>query len=99
MGHILKGAILLWLQVLPGDRRGAELDYCKKFGRAWLQAGGHSDPAKNHPSAEFLEQHPRYLTLIQSESQNCRVPVFSTTSKPSLAGTALFNEEVAVTGM
>ncbi|XP_066503868.1 tubulin-specific chaperone E [Hoplias malabaricus] len=52
-------------QVLPEERRGAELDYCKKFGRAWLQAGGHSDPEKNHPSAEFIKEHPRYLALIQ----------------------------------
>ncbi|XP_062869261.1 tubulin-specific chaperone E isoform X2 [Trichomycterus rosablanca] len=52
-------------QVLPEERRGAELDYCKKFGRAWLQAGGHGDPHQNRPSAEFIAQHPRYLTLIQ----------------------------------
>lgn len=52
-------------QVLQVDRRGAELDYCKKFGRAWLQAGGHRDPTLNRPSAEFIAQHPRYLTLIQ----------------------------------
>uniref|UniRef100_A0A8B9KV61 Tubulin-specific chaperone E n=1 Tax=Astyanax mexicanus TaxID=7994 RepID=A0A8B9KV61_ASTMX len=52
-------------QVLQEERRGAELDYCKKYGRAWLQAGGHRDPEKNHPSAEFLAEHPRYLTLIQ----------------------------------
>lgn len=55
-------------QVLQVDRRGAELDYCKKFGRAWLQAGGHRDPTLNRPSAEFIAQHPRYLALIQSES-------------------------------
>ncbi|MCJ8737494.1 hypothetical protein PDJAM_G00024680 [Pangasius djambal] len=52
-------------QVLQEERRGAELDYCKKFGRAWMQAGGHSDPQLNRPSAEFIAQHPRYLTLIQ----------------------------------
>ncbi|KAG9266994.1 tubulin-specific chaperone E [Astyanax mexicanus] len=52
-------------EVLQEERRGAELDYCKKYGRAWLQAGGHRDPEKNHPSAEFLAEHPRYLTLIQ----------------------------------
>ncbi|GAA6100748.1 tubulin-specific chaperone E [Tachysurus ichikawai] len=52
-------------QVLQEERRGAELDYCKKFGRAWMQAGGHIDPKLNHPSAEFIAQHPRYLTLIQ----------------------------------
>lgn len=55
-------------QVLQEERRGAELDYCKKFGRAWLQAGGHRDPSLNRPSAGFLAQHPRYLTLIRSES-------------------------------
>lgn len=52
-------------QVLQSDRRGAELDYCKKFGRAWLQAGGNRDPRLNRPSAEFIAQHPRYLSLIQ----------------------------------
>ncbi|KAK3533705.1 hypothetical protein QTP70_023976 [Hemibagrus guttatus] len=57
--------ILNRCQVLQKERRDAELDYCKKFGRAWLQAGGHSDPQLNRPSAEFLAQHPRYLTLIQ----------------------------------
>ncbi|KAM9460958.1 tubulin-specific chaperone E isoform 2-T2 [Clarias gariepinus] len=57
--------ILNRCQVLQDDRRGAELDYCRKFGRAWLQSGGHRDPPLNRPSAEFIEQHPRYLTLIQ----------------------------------
>ncbi|KAI5616619.1 tubulin-specific chaperone E [Silurus asotus] len=52
-------------QVLPQERRGAELDYCKKFGRVWLQSGGHRDPQLNRPSAEFIAQHPRYLMLIQ----------------------------------
>uniref|UniRef100_A0A4W4DU52 Tubulin-specific chaperone E n=1 Tax=Electrophorus electricus TaxID=8005 RepID=A0A4W4DU52_ELEEL len=52
-------------QVLQQERRGAELDYCKKFGRQWLHAGGHKDPDRNKPSAEFTAQHPRYLALIQ----------------------------------
>ncbi|XP_051967111.1 tubulin-specific chaperone E [Xyrauchen texanus] len=52
-------------QVLSDERRGAELDYCKMFGLAWLQAGGHCDPEKNHPSTEFNTEHPRYLALIQ----------------------------------
>ncbi|XP_076880936.1 tubulin-specific chaperone E [Brachyhypopomus gauderio] len=52
-------------QVLQEERRGAELDYCKKFGRQWLNAGGHKDPDQNRPSAEFLTQHPRYVALIQ----------------------------------
>ncbi|XP_042560579.1 tubulin-specific chaperone E-like isoform X1 [Clupea harengus] len=47
------------------DRRGAELDYIKTFGMQWLASGGHWEPEKNHPSADFTTQHPRYLTLIQ----------------------------------
>lgn len=57
--------ILNKMVVLPKERRDAELDYCKKFGRAWLQAGGHREPQLNRPSAEFTAQHPRYLMLIQ----------------------------------
>ena len=33
----------------------------------WLASGGHWEPEKNRPSADFTTQHPRYLTLIQSE--------------------------------
>uniref|UniRef100_A0AAZ3R8Z7 Tubulin-specific chaperone E n=1 Tax=Oncorhynchus tshawytscha TaxID=74940 RepID=A0AAZ3R8Z7_ONCTS len=55
--------------VLPEDRRGAELDYCKMFGLEWLASGGHRDPQQNRPSAEFTTQHPRYQSLIQSESR------------------------------
>uniref|UniRef100_A0A8C8GUD0 Tubulin-specific chaperone E n=1 Tax=Oncorhynchus tshawytscha TaxID=74940 RepID=A0A8C8GUD0_ONCTS len=51
--------------VLPEDRRGAELDYCKMFGLEWLASGGHRDPQQNRPSAEFTTQHPRYQSLIQ----------------------------------
>ncbi|XP_051801367.1 tubulin-specific chaperone E [Acanthochromis polyacanthus] len=41
------------------DRRGAELDYIKMYGEAWLKAGGRSQI-----SAEFSSQHPRYQKLI-----------------------------------
>uniref|UniRef100_A0A9J7ZYE0 Tubulin-specific chaperone E n=2 Tax=Cyprinus carpio TaxID=7962 RepID=A0A9J7ZYE0_CYPCA len=52
-------------KVLSDERRGAELDYCKKFGLDWLKAGGHSDPEKNHPNTEFMSEHPRFLALLQ----------------------------------
>lgn len=88
-------------QVLQDDRRGAELDYCRKFGRAWLQSGGHRDPPLNRPSAEFIEQHPRYLTLIQSESA-----FILTRSKPhehsrvetAIIVTANYGKSVCVSG-
>ncbi|XP_048794331.1 tubulin-specific chaperone E [Lagopus muta] len=50
-------------EIFPDERRGAELDYRKIFGKDWLEAGGHWDPARNKPSEEFLAAHPRYLSL------------------------------------
>ncbi|XP_035871990.1 tubulin-specific chaperone E isoform X1 [Phyllostomus discolor] len=50
-------------QILPEDRRGAELEYRKAFGNEWKKAGGHQDPDKNRPSEEFLAAHPRYQAL------------------------------------
>ncbi|KAF4107786.1 tubulin-specific chaperone E [Onychostoma macrolepis] len=52
-------------QVLSDERKGAELDYCKMFGLAWLKAGGHREPEKNVPNTEFTSEHPRFLALIQ----------------------------------
>ncbi|KAK2522552.1 Tbce [Columba livia] len=51
------------VQILPAERKGAELDYRKIFGNDWLAAGGHWNPEKNNPSEEFLAAHPRYLLL------------------------------------
>ncbi|EDL32752.1 tubulin-specific chaperone e, isoform CRA_c [Mus musculus] len=50
-------------QILPEERRGAELDYRKAFGNEWRKAGGHPDPDKNRPNAAFLSAHPRYQLL------------------------------------
>ncbi|NXF19910.1 TBCE protein, partial [Rhodinocichla rosea] len=50
-------------EILPAERRGAELDYRKIFGKDWLEAGGHWNPEKNKPSEEFLAAHPRYPAL------------------------------------
>ncbi|XP_075826303.1 tubulin-specific chaperone E isoform X2 [Microtus pennsylvanicus] len=50
-------------EILPDERRGAELDYQKAFGNEWKRAGGHMDPDKNRPNAEFLLAHPRYQLL------------------------------------
>lgn len=55
------------VQILPAERRGAELDYRKIFGKDWLEAGGHWNPEKNKPSEEFLAAHPRYPTLCLSK--------------------------------
>nr|KAF6400072.1 tubulin folding cofactor E [Molossus molossus] len=52
-------------EILPEERRGAELDYRKAFGNEWKEAGGHQDPHKNRPNEEFLAAHPRYQFLCQ----------------------------------
>lgn len=53
-------------QILPEERRGAELDYRKAVGSAWRAAGGHPDPHRDRPSEEFLAAHPRYPSLCRS---------------------------------
>ncbi|KAM6433319.1 tubulin-specific chaperone E [Rhynochetos jubatus] len=50
-------------EILPSERKGAELDYRKVFGNDWLAAGGNWNPDKNKPSEEFLAAHPRYPAL------------------------------------
>ncbi|NXY84395.1 TBCE protein, partial [Alcedo cyanopectus] len=50
-------------EILPAERKGAELDYRKIFGKDWLAAGGNWDPEKNKLSEEFLAAHPRYPAL------------------------------------
>ncbi|XP_004640892.2 tubulin-specific chaperone E isoform X1 [Octodon degus] len=50
-------------EILPEERRGAELDYRKAFGNEWKKAGGHQDPDKNRPNEDFVAAHPRYQLL------------------------------------
>ncbi|XP_060609833.2 geranylgeranyl pyrophosphate synthase isoform X1 [Anolis sagrei] len=52
-------------EIFPEERRGAELDYRKKYGIDWLKAGGNQDPNKNNPSEEFLSAHPRFQVLCE----------------------------------
>lgn len=53
-------SLLNGTEVQAEDRRGAELDYIKLFGEAWLKAGGRSQL-----SPDFITDHPRYQDLIQ----------------------------------
>ncbi|XP_077145250.1 tubulin-specific chaperone E isoform X1 [Ranitomeya variabilis] len=52
-------------EILPQERKGAELDYRKMFGNEWLKSGGNRNPNHNNPSMEFLTEHPRYIELIE----------------------------------
>lgn len=44
----------------PGERRGAEYDYLKKYALEWLSV------RNTDKEAEFLERHNRYLELVES---------------------------------
>ncbi|KAM4828645.1 tubulin-specific chaperone E isoform 2-T4 [Thomomys bottae] len=50
-------------EIFPEERRGAELDYRKAFGKEWKKAGGHQDPDRNRPDEAFVAAHPRYQLL------------------------------------
>ncbi|KAJ7342272.1 hypothetical protein JRQ81_009991 [Phrynocephalus forsythii] len=52
-------------QIFPVERKGAELDYRKKYGLECLKAGGNQDPSKNNPSEEFIAAHPRFQLLCE----------------------------------
>uniref|UniRef100_A0A2C9LD34 Tubulin-specific chaperone E n=1 Tax=Biomphalaria glabrata TaxID=6526 RepID=A0A2C9LD34_BIOGL len=45
------------------ERKGAEIDYLKRFGTEWKLAGGNSDKLKNNPNNEFITNHPRYQII------------------------------------
>uniref|UniRef100_T1J621 Tubulin-specific chaperone E n=1 Tax=Strigamia maritima TaxID=126957 RepID=T1J621_STRMM len=54
------------VQVTSDERRGAEIDYLKKYGLLWIQINGQKlvDAGSILPS-EFLTEHPRYLELVK----------------------------------
>ncbi|XP_075059418.1 tubulin-specific chaperone E isoform X2 [Mixophyes fleayi] len=58
-------------EILAQERKGAELDYRKMFGNDWLKAGGNQNSELNHPSMEFLIEHPRYNALIETLTIKC----------------------------
>ncbi|KAL8623864.1 hypothetical protein ACOMHN_002192 [Nucella lapillus] len=47
------------------ERKGAEIDYLKRYGPEWLKSGGNQDPSKNRPNSQFASQHPRFQDLVQ----------------------------------
>ncbi|XP_072354601.1 tubulin-specific chaperone E isoform X2 [Scyliorhinus torazame] len=62
LGHL---NVLNRTEISADERKGAELDYRKRFGKDWMKAGGHQDPEKNRPDQEFCAEHPRYQALIE----------------------------------
>lgn len=52
-------------EVNSDERKGAEIDYLKRFGPEWVKSGGSQDINQNNPSPEFVKNHPRFHDLIQ----------------------------------
>lgn len=52
-------------EVTNEERKGAEIDYLKRFGGDWLKSGGNQDLSLNSPNQEFLTQHPRFQHFVK----------------------------------
>ncbi|KAG8583143.1 hypothetical protein GDO81_008297 [Engystomops pustulosus] len=65
IAKIARLKVLNKTEILPQERKGAELDYRKMFGNEWLKSGGNQNADLNKPSLEFLLEHPRYSELIE----------------------------------
>lgn len=53
------------------ERRGAEIDYLKRFGNEWFEAYGESQDKIIPPEKkkQFEEAHPRYAKLVESKQK------------------------------
>jgi len=69
--------------ILHGERRGAELDYLRKYGKEWLQI---ENGVQQNLRDDFLRSHPRYLQLINVHGapEESEVNVQSLSLKTSL---------------
>jgi hypothetical protein len=59
-------------KVLPEERKGADIDYLKKFGKEWIEIEN-KDKALSEEEVMarkkvFLEEHPSYLRLVESKA-------------------------------
>jgi hypothetical protein len=46
------------------ERKGAEIDYLKKYGKEWLELKANPDKIKME---KFLNEHPCYVKICESE--------------------------------
>ncbi|XP_037071964.1 tubulin-specific chaperone E-like [Pollicipes pollicipes] len=66
IGRIGKLKVLNRTEVTREERRWAELDYLRRFGPAWREAGGRLDATERGDTwRRFLETHPRYPQLCE----------------------------------
>lgn len=52
------------VQVDAQERKGAEIDYSKRFGESWMEAGATVETTE--ANASFYGEHPTYRHIIQS---------------------------------
>ncbi len=56
------------------ERRGAEIDYLKRYGKEWLKISASTDASQ---LVNFLKTHPRFAALVESKSFACAAHLFS----------------------
>lgn len=52
-------------EITPEERRGAEYDYIKNNGKAWLESA-----SSDNLRLDFLSKHPRYPVLVKSKDMH-----------------------------
>lgn len=88
------------------ERKGAEIDYLKRFGPEWVKAGGSQNLNQNNPSKEFVASHPRFQDFIQiwgapedsemtKQSESLKSSLISVTiSCPSMPGSQVLEKKL-----
>jgi hypothetical protein len=84
--------ILNGVEIEPGERRGAEYDYIKKYGLEWLKVKG------TEWESEFLRSHNRYLELIHKygEPEESELTMKATVIQNSLIELNIVYEDFVV---
>ncbi|XP_052768740.1 tubulin-specific chaperone E-like isoform X1 [Mya arenaria] len=84
-------------EVANDERKGAEIDYLKRFGPEWVKSGGHQDLNVSKPSQEFVKQHPRYADLVSiwGAPEDSEMKQQSETLKSSLIGVKIICPDLA----
>ena len=49
------------------ERKGAEIDYLKKFGKDWFEVCDETKTNNIEKRKEFIKMHPRYFDLVKSK--------------------------------
>ncbi|XP_032820722.2 tubulin-specific chaperone E isoform X3 [Petromyzon marinus] len=85
IAKIARLRVLNHSKVCNNERSGAERDYLKRYGLAWLEAGGRRNGELGIASTEFTAAHPRYASFVHKhgapEDSELKEEVFTLKSK------------------